>query len=62
MEIIVRVNCPFDKTEDTQLALMLPRERVQGEMGRGRGYLRGEISGPVSFTTQRASNVPSLLC
>ena len=31
----MRVNCPFDKTEDTQLALMLPRERVQGEGGKG---------------------------
>ena len=30
-DVIVRVNCLFDRTEETQLALMLPRERVQGK-------------------------------
>ena len=30
VEIVVRVSCLFDRTEETQLALMLPRERVQG--------------------------------
>ena len=34
-DVIVRVNCLFDRTEETQLALMLPRERVQGEEGLG---------------------------
>ena len=33
VEIVVRVNCLFDRTEETQLALMLPRERVLGEAG-----------------------------
>ncbi len=30
VEIVIRVNCCFNDTENTQLALMLPRENVEG--------------------------------
>ncbi len=31
VEIIVRVKCFFNETENTQLALMLPRDKIEGE-------------------------------